>query len=306
MYRLALPLLLAFALYLIPTIAVEPYQTSQGFVYYWTSVMDPQYNHGDMPSGTLAKYAYNAYKDMEQKMQHRDPSISKHDIPTMVSAMWVPEYDQVIIASGAVAGQGASEFAYHPDNVPTQVTALLRMAKQTKNWVTDHRKGGSCSEIVALSSFFYLHPGREGLPSPTGAKIVTVGIPPSNVGGEPSVQKPCIGSANEGNCREFLEEINIRWCGPADITYRMGKRDSAKFLPEAGFECHAANQPASDGKLVGSVTVQSTYKDTATGTVSIASATGSVRLVSGTGVPFTKRDATTLAKFKRTPTPTKL
>lgn len=119
---------------------------------------------------------------------------------------------------------------------------------------------------------------RKGLPSPTGAKILTVGNQASNnegvVGGEAVLVKPCIGTVNEGGgCRDFLEKIGVRWCGPGSTTDSLEIRDGDSGNSETKFECHGANEPPDfsnpQATYASVVSNTSIYADTATAVVSI-------------------------------------
>ena len=148
------------------------------------------------------------------------------------------------------------------------------MAAVTGKWNTDlHRLGGSCAEIVALSGYFMIFPNREGLPSPRGAKIVTVGNQGGIVGGQPVVVKPCLGTEDGGGCRDMLAEIGMRWCGPRDVLDRLKIRDSGSDIAKTNFECHGANEPPdfsnSQATYASVVTNTSTYADEATKVASV-------------------------------------
>lgn len=83
-------ILFAFAigfLFYVPNVAIKVEQTASNFVYYYSYIRDTRYPPGsDMPSQTLAEYAYNGYMEMMAKMKPQD--VATHIKPAMVSAMW--------------------------------------------------------------------------------------------------------------------------------------------------------------------------------------------------------------------------
>ena len=153
------------------------------------------------------------------------------------------------------------------------------MSAVSGNWVSDYRntaihgKGGACAEIVTLSTYFSEYPMEEGLPSPRGAKIVTVGNEDQIVEGDPVVVNPCLNTRSGGGCRDTLRMIGMRWCGPASLTDPLTKRDSGSKGSETKFECHGANEaPDFSNTQVAYASVatnSSTYADTATQTASV-------------------------------------
>lgn len=250
MYLRELRIALGLALLLVlPISAAEgemtPVLTDTGFVYWYKVVSDTAWSGRDMPSVTLAAYAYQAYQEMQQlRSSSRQDGIPSHRLPPRVSAMSVPADSLVFIASSAVRIGSSGMFAYHPANVPPQVTELLRNPLISGGWATDtHRVGGSCSEVVCLSVYFQWFPYRSGLPPPLGAKIVTVGESHSGAGLGITVQKPCENTANGGGCMSFLVNMGMRWCGPGSTTDPMYRRDEITSTSPSQFDCHGANAP---------------------------------------------------------------
>lgn len=144
------------------------------------------------------------------------------------------------------------------------------------SWATDHhRTGGACAEIVVLSRYFNLFPLRLGLPSPAGAKILTVGNQDKILGADPVVVKPCRDAVDGNGCMSTFGVIGMRWCGPGSRTDPLRIRDSALDTSNPTLECHGANTPpdfsSPQTTYASVVTNTTTYADTAAGIASIGS-----------------------------------
>ncbi len=196
----------------------------QRFVFYTTTFKVDALQNRDMPSQQLRDYSARAYNEMRQQWPSEShlPIGHGHKLPPMMTAMWIPSKAQVILASSVKGPKG--QFAYHPDNVPPQVTQLLRLTALSGNWATDHRQGGSCGEIACLAMYYNENPMDKNLKYLDGLKFLTTGVPTSvynprtrigNPNAPPTVQNPCTGTFDERGCRDFFYEAGIRWCGPA-------------------------------------------------------------------------------------------
>ncbi|KAL6721490.1 hypothetical protein ACLMJK_000594 [Lecanora helva] len=199
------------------------------FTYFWEIISKPE-NFGSS-STALAQVAAEKYREMANSM-------SKRKRPRAMTALWLPNNREIILASSA-RGEEGSKFAYHPNVIPEQLKQLLQAAASQgvaqDGWATDaeHHKGGACGEIVTMAKFFERYPNKDIRRE--NVKFVTVGGNPLRV---------------KDACEE--DEVSVSLRRRQDIPHmdllesRQDSPDDFLNLTNFKFECIKGIPPSDD------------------------------------------------------------